>query len=74
MTHWNLVFALLLGWTATVTPYEVGFLTIRLNWLFVVNRIIDSCFLFHIYIMFQLPYQVRDGLLTYPGYPLHPYI
>ena len=35
----------LLLWTATVTPFEVGFLTTSVNGLFWINRVIDLCFL-----------------------------
>eukprot|EP00854_Cymbomonas_tetramitiformis_P025919 gene25919-31727_t len=43
-------------YTAVVTPYEVAFLSVRLNMLFVVNRIVDFCFFVDIVFNFNMQY------------------
>lgn len=45
MKNWDLLMALLLLFTATVTPFEVAFLETKVDVLFVLNRLIDSLFL-----------------------------
>ena len=49
---------LALAFTALVTPWEVAFLSTSgvIDWLFVVNRIVDSIFLLDILIQFNLMY------------------
>jgi len=44
MRQWDLVTIVALFFTATITPYEVALLTTQLNFLFVVNRLIDLVF------------------------------
>lgn len=48
MRKWDLLMLLLLGFTASVTPYEVSFVKsegININLLFIVNRMVDFGFL-----------------------------
>jgi potassium voltage-gated channel Eag-related subfamily H protein 7 len=57
MKNWDVVIALLLVYTAYVTPYEVAFLsTERINPLFVFNRFVDLCFICDMFRMFFTAY------------------
>lgn len=59
--YWTLV---LLLWTATVTPFEVGFLSTTVNGLFWCNRVIDVCFFKDLVMNFNLGYFERTGART----------
>jgi hypothetical protein len=48
-----MVVGVALLFTATVTPFEVAFLEISFDSLFVLNRIFDAIFMFDIYIQFH---------------------
>ena len=59
MGKWDLVMVIALGFTALVTPVEVGFLQegLYITPLFVINRIIDAIFMVDIVLTFHLGYQ-----------------
>jgi potassium voltage-gated channel Eag-related subfamily H protein 7 len=57
MQQWDGVVALLLIYTAYVTPYEVAFLeTTGVNPLFLFNRFVDVCFIMDMFRMFFTAY------------------
>jgi len=56
MRAWDILAALALVFTATVTPFEVSFLSGGLNGLFWVNRLIDTIFLIDMVLQFFLAY------------------
>lgn len=54
---WDLLMVVLLGFTALVTPFEVGFLTANgVDGLFVINRLVDFGFLLDMIVNFFLGY------------------
>ncbi|KAK3281675.1 hypothetical protein CYMTET_10547 [Cymbomonas tetramitiformis] len=53
---WDMLVFALLCFTATVTPYEVGFLSPKLNALFYVNRCVDVAFLMDILLNMYMAY------------------
>ena len=56
MTYWDLVTAIALLFTATVTPFEVGLgLPTKVNALFVVNQTINVVFFIDVFVQFFLP-------------------
>jgi len=57
MQRWDVVVILSLLFTATVTPFEIGFLEPSLNALFFVNRCIDSIFFVDICLNFFVSYR-----------------
>lgn len=63
--NWDLITLTLLLFTVLITPYEVCFLsaTTQITPLFIVNRIVDGCFIFDMYIQFNLSYiaSIEDG-------------
>ena len=63
--NWDLVTLGLLLFTTLITPYEVVFLSASqdVTGLFVLNRFVDGCFIFDMYIQFNLAYQAKpeDG-------------
>ena len=61
MKQWDLVMVVLLLFTAVVTPAEVSFMSVSINALFFVNRIVDMCFLWDMSIQFRLIYEAPDG-------------
>ena len=44
MKNWDLLMAILLLFTASVTPFEVAFLETEVNFLFFLNRLVDMLF------------------------------
>ena len=61
---WDLVSCFALFFTATVTPFEIGFLsppTSWQDWLFIVNRVIDTLFFMDICCHFCLMYPTSDA-------------
>ena len=54
---WDALMILLLLYTASVTPYEVAFLTTSLDALFVVNRCVDLYFLADMALSFVTPFR-----------------
>jgi potassium voltage-gated channel Eag-related subfamily H protein 7 len=56
---WQFLVALLLIFTAIVTPFEVAFLETKVDALFWVNRMVDMCFLADMAFAFVLPIQVQ---------------
>ena len=56
MKSWDLVVAAALFVTATVTPFEIGFLSTEINALFVLNRGIDIIFICDVYVNLHLAY------------------
>ena len=63
--NWDLITMALLLFTTLITPYEVVFLpaSVDLTSLFVINRFVDGCFIFDMFIQFNLSYQAKpeDG-------------
>ena len=53
-----MLLGLLMLYTATVTPYEVGFLILKLDTLFFVNRSVDLAFICNILVNFSLQYKI----------------
>jgi hypothetical protein len=56
---WDLVVMFLMFYTATVTPFEVGLLPAATHWmapLFLVNRVVDLCFVVDIFVNFFLAF------------------
>ena len=49
MIKWDLIMCVVLIYTAFATPYELAFLEIKIDSMFVVNRICDLTFLVDIY-------------------------
>jgi hypothetical protein len=60
--RWQGVMAFLMFYTALVTPYEVAFLSTKLDGLFFVNRIIDLGFFLDIAFNFHAAYIDSHGL------------
>jgi hypothetical protein len=60
LQNWDYAMCLCLVFTATVTPFEVGFLETKLDPLFFFNRIIDCFFAVDIYINFNLSYKDEE--------------
>ncbi len=54
MRKWDLTSIILLGFVMVVTPYEVAFLGTSLDFLFVINRLIDIYFIADMCIQFFL--------------------
>ena len=52
MGYWDTMTTLALLFTATVTPYEVALLEVHFDPLFVINRVVDSIFVFDILVQF----------------------
>jgi hypothetical protein len=63
MLQWDVVTMFCLLFTATVTPYEIALMELKLDVLFWVNRIVDICFTLDIGFNFMLMYQepVSEG-------------
>eukprot|EP00939_MAST-03C_sp_MAST-3C-sp1_P000227 g227.t1 len=61
MHYWDLVMAVLLVYTALVTPYEVGFLETRIDILFAINRVVDTGFIMDTVLQFYLPFVDNRG-------------
>lgn len=60
-SRWDPIMMLLLGFTATVTPWEVAFNgTTVLDTLFIINRIVDSFFVFDMFLQFFIEFQYND--------------
>ena len=58
--QWDIVMMILLIYTATVTPFEVGFLEADWNFLFFLNRFVDLCFCVDLVMQFMTPYYDAD--------------
>ena len=58
--RWDVINAVALVITATVTPFEVGFLQPGDMPMFILNRTIDAVFLFDMLLQFFLAYQIDD--------------
>jgi len=54
---WDMNTAVLLVYTAVVTPFEVGFLTTKLDGLFYFNRLVDLCFFMDLCFNLCMPFQ-----------------
>ena len=70
MQRWDLVMVVALGFTASITPVEVGFLQEGeyITTLWMVNRIVDICFVLDMVFSFNLAYQEppeRGGHMVY---------
>jgi len=59
---WDLAMLWLMAFTATVTPYEIGFLETQIDILFFLNRIADIGFVTDIFIQFRLGFFDQDKL------------
>ena len=60
-SRWDPIMMLLLAFTATVTPWEVAFNgTTVLDTLFVINRVVDSFFVFDMCLQFFIEFQYND--------------
>lgn len=55
--QWDIIIAVLLLFTALVTPYEVAFISTQFNALFYINRIVDLMFLLDIFVAFSTGFQ-----------------
>ena len=55
MKRWDLFMILLLSYVSIVTPYEVAFLKTKIDFLFVLNRVVDIGFIIDMRIQFMLP-------------------
>ena len=62
MEKWDILMLVLLVYTALLTPFEVAFLTTELNSLFVVNRLVDLCFVCDMCLNFFTQYRSEDGI------------
>jgi len=67
LRQWDVVIIVLLLFTASVTPFEVGFCKTSFNALFGINRLVDLCFTIDMVFQFLLPVtdaesgtQIRD--------------
>lgn len=60
LKRWDIYVMILLLFTAVVTPFEVAFLETDVNFLFVLNRIIDLSFVIDMYINFVTARFVED--------------
>ena len=67
---WDKVIMLVLMWTAVVTPFEVTFLEPSFNYMFILNRVIDSIFLVDITMTFYIDPMENNDLKT-NGLPDH---
>jgi len=58
MQRWDVYVAILLLFTAVVTPFEVSFLDIKQFWnpLYLINRVVDLSFMFDVLLQFNLMY------------------
>ncbi|KAK3288152.1 hypothetical protein CYMTET_4363 [Cymbomonas tetramitiformis] len=61
LKYWDVLAALLLLYTALITPFEVAFLESQRDALFYFNRFVDSCFFCDLCFQFFLPYREPDG-------------
>mmetsp|Transcript_23836 Transcript_23836/g.77516 ORF Transcript_23836/g.77516 Transcript_23836/m.77516 type:complete len:832 (-) Transcript_23836:97-2592(-) len=69
IARWDVVMVVLLAFIALVTPYEVAFLNPTFNWLFIVNRIVDTLFVVDIVMNFMLAfYDEAMGQICYDRY------
>jgi potassium voltage-gated channel Eag-related subfamily H protein 7 len=57
--RWQGTIALLLVFTAIVTPFEVAFLEMKIDGLFWVNRVVDLCFMMDMLLAFFTPVEVQ---------------
>ena len=63
---WDQIIAVLLLFTAIVTPYEVAFISTQYNALFYINRVVDFLFLVDIVFAFSTGFQDQNiGTGTY---------
>jgi potassium voltage-gated channel Eag-related subfamily H protein 7 len=56
MKKWDSTICIALAFTAFVTPFEIGYLSTKLDLLFFINRIVDVVFCCDIYINLRLAY------------------
>lgn len=70
MQRWDQVIMGVLVWTALVTPFEVSFMEPSINYLFVLNRLIDCIFLTDMIFTFLLD-PINDETLKINGLPSH---
>jgi hypothetical protein len=68
MLRWDYFMTALLFFTATVTPFEVAFLTVELDTLFVLNRCVDLGFI--VVVIFVVLSAILHFLLEGHGIPL----
>eukprot|EP00966_Prymnesium_polylepis_P243417 5629033-Prymnesium_polylepis.3 len=73
---WDVVTGTALVFTATVTPYEVGFIrTSNVDALFIVNRLLDGLFTVDVVLQFVLMYNSGRGQwIDHPGEIARQYI
>ena len=55
--RWDVIIVLMLFFIATVTPFEVGFLSMKVDPLFYINRVVDAVFIMDIVLNFFLAYR-----------------
>lgn len=70
MKRWDILMALLLLFTAVVTPFETAFLETSVNALFILNRLVDFLFFVDMAVNFLAPYQGKgkeEGQWIYDG-------
>ena len=59
---WDIIMIVALVFTTIVTPYEVALTSnVALNWLFALNRIVDSIFWVDMYVNFHMIFQTDSG-------------
>jgi CRP-like cAMP-binding protein len=61
--YWDLAIVVALTYTATVTVFEVAFLEVSINAIFIINRFIDLLFVSDLVLSFMTPYVDPDSLL-----------
>ena len=54
VANWDTLLLSILVWTSLVTPFEVSFLEPSYNHIFIINRLIDVCFISDIVLVFFL--------------------
>lgn len=59
VTYWDVVVILALGFTSSVTPFEIALLETKLDALFVMNRLVDSVFLADMVLQFFIKIEVE---------------
>jgi CRP-like cAMP-binding protein len=57
---WDLFMIFLLSYVSIVTPFEVAFLQTKIDFLFVINRIVDIGFLLDMRLQFMLPLYIHS--------------
>jgi len=62
-SKWDMAIVVALFYTATVTVFEVAFLTVSINAIFIINRFIDVLFISDLILTFMTPFIDENTLL-----------